>query len=154
MSKRCENLASTIICSRLELVSYAYLLVDSDGLQTYPIIKYIGPNAGENFIQNLIADLQHVHLKLKENIPIQWNDEKRKLHSASTHCKLCKIAYNRNDQKRFKCANHQHSTGVYLFDCCSACNLQLKALSQVRFFFHNLNFDICAMVLKEIVERP
>ena len=108
---------------------------DGDGRQVLDVIDYIGNDAAERFL-NDILDLEEKYIRyIREAKPMIISDEEQKMFEEATHCHICEKEILACQKK---CRDHCHKSGQYLGAAHNVCNLQRQdADVTIPAFCHN-----------------
>ncbi|MBO1764952.1 hypothetical protein JQN64_27655, partial [Escherichia coli] len=101
---------------------------------------YRGTNAAKHFMKTMIEIGTKIEFLYKINIPMTnlTKDEEARFENA-TNCECCLKSF-----KQFnliKCRDHNHFTGKFRSILCVACNFEMRNVSFVPIYFHNLSYD-------------
>ena len=98
---------------------------------------YRGPDAGEIFLEKILAEEQRCKKLIEEaNEEMDITEKQEKQFRKATECYICKNPF-KEDQTKVR--DHCHFTGKYRGAAHEKCNLALRKVKDIPVFFHNLS---------------
>lgn len=140
----------TVITHKHKPMSYAfYVKIDYNIIPKHLIIKYKIPtklhvyrnhNAAKHFIKTMIDIGTKVYNLYQINIPMDklTTDEENKFQNVKI-CECCLKSFKKNNLVKVR--DHNHFTGRFRSVVCLNCNFELRNVSFVPIYFHNLSYD-------------
>ena len=119
--------------------SFSYVKVRYDG-HSYPEKIYLGLNAAQRFILDIIREAMEIREEYKDPKPmLPLSPQEIEAHDNATHCWICEGTF---DRPEGKARDHCHITGKYRGAAHHFCNLQLQikpGKMHIPIIFHNLS---------------
>ena len=122
-----EALASHQACG------YAYVIIGPDGTPFLPVTFYLGNNAIDHFLENIMRDKEILAEKLAIIIPLQMTQENGRAFQRATHCSICGETLQKD-----RVRDHDHITGAFRGTSHRSCNLKFRFVKKIPVVFHNL----------------
>ncbi|XP_067673083.1 uncharacterized protein [Haliotis asinina] len=127
--------------------AYAYKVVCTDEQYSKPIQTYVGQNAAEHFIENILKEYDEIMNLFDSVKPIQLTEQDQRLIASTTHCGLCGELLGSD-----RVLDHDHLSGKFRQVLHNKCNLNFQLRKKVVVMFHNLeHYD--AHLLLEVAQK-
>ena len=133
--------------------SFGYKVVcHYDKKYSKPVVIYRGPDAVNNFLVNILLEVNELQKVIRENFnkPLNLTKEDEKEFQLSTHCWICNKKY-KEDQKPVR--DHCHITGKYRISAHDSWNLKLQISAEkikIPVIFHSLKGYDSHLIMQEI----
>lgn len=134
-SLKCKCDASfTDILSNQHPIGYSFVVLGSKGTAIHED-SYIGENAGEVFVRNLLdQEKKWIKPLLSVSNEMVMSKEDTSNFFRAKNCYLCDKEFS---ETVVKCRDHSHITSRYIGAACQQCNLRRQRPRKLKIFIHN-----------------
>lgn len=151
--------SKTRITRQHKLMSYAFIVkIDYSIIPKYLIKKFeiptkiqifSGKNPGKLYMKSMTDIGIKMYSVYQINIPIYklTIDEETRFKNAKK-CECCLKSFKKNNLMKVR--DHNHFTGMFRSVLCVNCNFELKNVSFLPIYFHNLAYD-CHFIMNWVV---
>ena len=109
-------------------------------------------NVAEVFVEKLDEVTRKIYDRFKDDVPMIFNKEARKLFYEQTECYACGKTFSDEEDGLRKVRDHCHFTGRFRGALHSKCNLRLRKTKVIPVFFHNLEGYDSHLFVKHVAD--